>query len=1653
MTMSTRGMKLLAFIMAVAIVLSGLVYSPKAAKAADSDVPAVRVLGATLKMGEVNGTQSMRIAIEISKASAANGCAMELTVGGKSVFVRTSTFEGSESAQIHDNVYSKNVPNDSVVYAVVLKGIPQARYDQEIGIKGHVQYKAASAEDEPANAVASSDPATRTVYGVVEAMQADYPGLNIGDDGNLYIGDRLLGEENIERTANVDITSVDQKESEYVDFDDRNNMLINDTREEGSTELYFPLPYPVQPGQWVEVTVSGKSWGTNDFRIWTTPADSKTSGSYVHNNGIYLNPTISEDGSYVGTVSLQAIDRECTNLTFKPQHGFRIQDLIISSISVKYLPIELPTIGFNEDKTEYTLEFTNGSVSKEKEDASFTIDSAKNTVAYTTSGQYSAMVFDVPAEVSDNYSVSAVELTYENADSTFATEVVYTDGVGAEANFGTEAGSHTVTRTVNIAYGHELDVFKIFSMQETGLNITIKSVKFILTNKPLFSGWNEAHTEYTLDLDSVLWENSNATKTKNSDGTYTYVKADGGEFGFGIPADIYNNYRFTNAVVKYRDASWGGSGYTVHYGTDTIGWISGEEAHYSGEFNGTGERSLSINYANEDGTNYSNTRFFNGTNGGSVTIEAIVLSGIYVPTPTPVPTATPAPTFRPVISADDADLQVNKTDKVITVDGNADDEAWADAAELDVANYSNVATDTTGKAKLLWDDSNLYLLLTVKDSAIIADNANPWENDGIELFFDEDLSKENSYGSNPDAFQYRFTEFTSSGAETDTFASAGSNASALYEGIATEYQIVDGGYVIEVAVPFANPATIQPGVGMGFELSMLDAISGSRRNEVWLLGGGKGNLYQDPSLMGTIQLVEAGVVVATPVPTAVPTAVPTKQPTGFNADNTKYVLDLNADTVKIDAGQTNYTFAYNPDGSLGFHAGGGYIGFSMFTPAEVLENYVVSRIEIAYENATVGLNGCTKYVGADEAVHWGEMSAGSGTIDRTLDTNAEFEYYKFFPNEACDVTIKSVTYTLVEKPEATPAPTKNPTVNLATNGDFSNGNAGWTSNYGGYTPTVVDGSGLYSGRWNCYSAATYKINRRFAAGDVVEFEFDVKLVENYAENGDHSFTYWFANSNGTEGDKYRCYDVNGSVAYGNAEGWTTVKGSYTVPAYTENLTIYIAEGPGYNADRKADFYIDNFYITTENAEPAAPTPVPTAAPDYAYEFAVDLSADYVTLENGATLNADGSVSIASTGVNKDYITVALPAEIAANEYTKVTIEYADVEIPTGNFSYKYQGTGDEKWWNFSEDPKWYINADETTKTIEFDASTYPVNKFIIIDLFGDGNMKSMTVKSIVFSKDKPVEIIGNISLDLANADYTLDEGVNASYNGTDNVFVVDFPAGNGQDGAAINGIKFTVPEEYKDYTFEYVELSVVHAGSLSSKTTRMNLIDKNGNMSSEFVTTTSSQTMSITLDKATAGVDSIQGIKLFRDHSAASCTITAIKFFYSATDGTEVPAGKTYSRINSVSDIQDGDKIVMVSNNNENNGLEIMLPEVVNATKPDGSSPRTGFNVEAAGFGLASIISGDYEAKEWTFTKSGDNWLVGTVDGYITLTQGDGQITATLENEGSVFTIGGSADAFTFTAADGKVLNRNGSRPVINGYANNPASFALYRLESDEVSP
>ncbi len=151
--------------------------------------------------------------------------------------------------------------------------------------------------------------------------------------------------------------------------------------------------------------------------------------------------------------------------------------------------------------------------------------------------------------------------------------------------------------------------------------------------------------------------------------------------------------------------------------------------------------------------------------------------------------------------------------------------------------------------------------------------------------------------------------------------------------------------------------------------------------------------------------------------------------------------------------------------------------------------------------------------------------------------------------------------------------------------------------------------------------------------------------------------------------------------------------------------------------------------------------------------------------------------------------------------------------------------------------------------------------------------------------------------------------------------------------------------------------------------------------------------------------------------------------------------GGKYTRISKESEIKDGERYLLIYNSSSS---FFMVPKVVEKENTNGVK-RIGMEIEKADAFGTDTVYGPYSDHEWTFTKSGDGWLIGNGESNIKLTStADSAITATFEADASVFTLSGSEDAFVFTSGE-YVLNYN-SRGLINGYANNPATFSIYEF-------
>ncbi len=170
----------------------------------------------------------------------------------------------------------------------------------------------------------------------------------------------------------------------------------------------------------------------------------------------------------------------------------------------------------------------------------------------------------------------------------------------------------------------------------------------------------------------------------------------------------------------------------------------------------------------------------------------------------------------------------------IVVDGVMD-EAWSGVEEMPLSVKSQNAA-ASASAKALWDEDNLYVYMQVADANLDKAASEPYNQDSVEVFIDENNHKSGSYEE--DDKQYRISY--------DNELSV--NGSKCEGNIKSETKQTASGYVVELAMKWTD---IEPVVGdvIGFDLQINDAKGGERIGTINLFDA-SGQGYQDTGVFG-----------------------------------------------------------------------------------------------------------------------------------------------------------------------------------------------------------------------------------------------------------------------------------------------------------------------------------------------------------------------------------------------------------------------------------------------------------------------------------------------------------------------------------------------------------------------------------------------------------------------------------------------------------------------------------------------------------------------------------------------------------------------------------------------------------------------------------
>jgi hypothetical protein len=173
----------------------------------------------------------------------------------------------------------------------------------------------------------------------------------------------------------------------------------------------------------------------------------------------------------------------------------------------------------------------------------------------------------------------------------------------------------------------------------------------------------------------------------------------------------------------------------------------------------------------------------------------------------------------------------------IKIDGVADEDGWKDAQIIDsfMVHWQRRKPKTATKARLLWDDDNLYFTAEMEDTDLYADvkehNGKPWLNDVFELFFKPAEDKLTYYEFQVNAANAQLELFLPSrgAGGWDRFAPLtkfGMESAVKLDGTLNKWDDVDKGWTVEGRIPWsaftASGGRPKPGTKWKFNLCRYD---------------------------------------------------------------------------------------------------------------------------------------------------------------------------------------------------------------------------------------------------------------------------------------------------------------------------------------------------------------------------------------------------------------------------------------------------------------------------------------------------------------------------------------------------------------------------------------------------------------------------------------------------------------------------------------------------------------------------------------------------------------------------------------------------------------------------------------------------------------
>ena len=188
------------------------------------------------------------------------------------------------------------------------------------------------------------------------------------------------------------------------------------------------------------------------------------------------------------------------------------------------------------------------------------------------------------------------------------------------------------------------------------------------------------------------------------------------------------------------------------------------------------------------------------------------------------------------------------------IDGIIDD-VWATATAYTIGIFTDGPEDTGVRAtfKVMWDETNIYMLYEVPDTTPFYEHNDAHQKDGIEGKFDLQNLKTDAY---EEEHQFRFTVFRDAAQEISF-----NEQSSSWDESALTTAVVDNGangYIVELAINCAKFGfTLEEGIMIGMDAQVNDNAEDEGRTACLDWNDDSNQGWQNPAYLGNMTLIAA----------------------------------------------------------------------------------------------------------------------------------------------------------------------------------------------------------------------------------------------------------------------------------------------------------------------------------------------------------------------------------------------------------------------------------------------------------------------------------------------------------------------------------------------------------------------------------------------------------------------------------------------------------------------------------------------------------------------------------------------------------------------------------------------------------------------------